>query len=366
MTHSFKLIGESRHRIFSQAPEELLQRQLLKQVKGATGSLIVRADIAVTDAVLSFLCSASNTVIVNKKGELLAAIADPLRVAELEAAAAVNKIPPGFVVMRNGQLELYVRRIRRQTRVEVFDLREIGHVEAEERMFSEVYKGVTDIVTAKLWPAPALAVVRVLAGWNISPNIVTLTGLVLMFAASYWFYTAQWLPGLLAAWVMTFLDTVDGKLARVTAQSSVIGNLLDHVTDYVHPPIWWISVALGIASTTGSEGPYDLWTMAIVALVSYVLGRFAELWFRKYFGFNQYMWKPLDSAFRSIIARRNVNLVILTIGWLIGMMYGSYVVFCAWGILSTVIQIIRCLQAYAQSKQGGAITNWMEQEVARS
>lgn len=366
MTQSFISIGQSQHRIFSQVPEDLLQRQFQKQVKQATGSLVVRADIAVTDAVLSFLCTSTNTAIVNKKGELLIANADPQKVEDLKVAASNNEIPPGFIVMRNGERELYVRKIRRQTRVEVFDLREIGHAQAEHRMFEDVYKGVTDIVTAKVWPKPALFLVRILASMNISPNVVTLTGLILMFAASYWFYNAQWLPGLLAAWVMTFLDTVDGKLARVTAQSSKLGNLLDHVTDYIHPPIWWISVALGIAATTTSDGRYDLWTMALIALASYVLGRFAELWFRKYFGFNQYMWKPFDSAFRSVIARRNVNLVILTFGWLIGMMYGSYVIFCGWGVLSTFIQIIRCLQAYAQSKQGTTVTNWMEQEVARS
>src|SRR3546814_2416912 len=42
--------------------------------------------------------------------------------------------------------------------------------------------------------------------------------------------------GLAAAWIMTFLDTVDGKLARVTLASSRWGNAYDHGIDLIHPP----------------------------------------------------------------------------------------------------------------------------------
>ena len=38
---------------------------------------------------------------------------------------------------------------------------------------------------------------------------------------------------------MTFLDTVDGKLARVTLTSSPFGNVLDHSLDLIHPPFWY-------------------------------------------------------------------------------------------------------------------------------
>ena len=46
---------------------------------------------------------------------------------------------------------------------------------------------------------------------------------------------------------MTFLDTVDGKLARVTLTSSRFGNWLDHGNDIIHPPLWWLCLANGLA-----------------------------------------------------------------------------------------------------------------------
>ena len=52
--------------------------------------------------------------------------------------------------------------------------------------------------------------------------------------------------GLLAAWLMTFLDTVDGKLARVSLQSSKLGHWMDHGLDIIHPPIWYWCWAQGL------------------------------------------------------------------------------------------------------------------------
>ena len=42
------------------------------------------------------------------------------------------------------------------------------------------------------------------------------------------------------------LDTVDGKLARCTGQSSKWGNIFDHGVDLVHPPFWWWAWAEGL------------------------------------------------------------------------------------------------------------------------
>ena len=46
---------------------------------------------------------------------------------------------------------------------------------------------------------------------------------------------------------MTFLDTVDGKLARVTVTSTKLGNVFDHGIDLVHPPLWYLAWGIGLA-----------------------------------------------------------------------------------------------------------------------
>ena len=58
---------------------------------------------------------------------------------------------------------------------------------------------------------------------------------ILVFAAAYLFYRSQLWAGLACAWGMTFLDTVDGKLARVTATSSNPALIPTPVATYASP-----------------------------------------------------------------------------------------------------------------------------------
>ena len=110
----------------------------------------------------------------------------------------------------------------------------------EKLLFSWSYKGVTDLVTKFVWPKPARHVVRFCARIGASPNMITTLGLILVIAACWLFERQYYFEGLLAGWIMTFLDTVDGKLARVTIQSSRFGHLFDHLIDLFHPPFWYI------------------------------------------------------------------------------------------------------------------------------
>ena len=120
----------------------------------------------------------------------------------------------------------------------------------ERRLFDWSYKGITDLVTKWAWPRPARWVVGHCVRLQIKPNHVTLLGLFLAILAGIFFAYGQFGWGLLAGWLMTFLDTVDGKLARVTVTSSKFGHYFDHIIDLVHPPIWYILWGLGLTGST--------------------------------------------------------------------------------------------------------------------
>ncbi len=111
--------------------------------------------------------------------------------------------------------------------------------ELEKMTFGASYKGATDFVTKYVWPTPARFVTRWCAAAGITPNQVTTLSLILMFLALFGFWQGQWFWAIPAAWLMTFLDTVDGKLARVTMTSSKWGEVYDHGIDLLHPPFWW-------------------------------------------------------------------------------------------------------------------------------
>src|SRR3546814_6269128 len=98
---------------------------------------------------------------------------------------------------------------------------------------------------------------------------------------------------------MTFLDTVDGKLARVTLTATRFGHRFDHGKDVVHPPFWYAAWGFGLAPAAMALPPAwleaGLWAM----LAGYVLGRLCEGYFIRRFGFSIFVWRRFDSLSRS-------------------------------------------------------------------
>ncbi len=229
----------------------------------------------------------------------------------------------------------------------------------ENHIFRASYKGITDLVTKWVWPVPAREVTRILARRGVRPNSVTAVGYVLTVLATWWFAVGWFGAGLLAGWLMTFLDTVDGKLARCTLTSSKIGNVLDHGLDLVHPPIWWTAWAWGLSS--GLVG-YEIATGIVV--VGYVTGRLLEGLFLLSFGQELFTWRPFDAFFRTIIARRNPNLILLTLSLGYGRPDLGFLAVAGWTLVANVVPMIRIGQAFGERRRGIAIQSWYEAETA--
>ena len=213
----------------------------------------------------------------------------------------------------------------------------------EERLYQASYKGVTDLVTKYVWPMPALYATRLAARLQLSPNMITTVSLVLTVLAFLFFWRGDWVAGLLAGWGMTFLDTVDGKLARNTMTYSKWGNLYDHGLDLIHPPFWYWAWFVGIQQTGGSYGPLE--ASLIVILVGYVLGRAIEGVFVRRFGYQIHVWGYIDSCMRTITARRNPNLLILTGSVLVGWPAIGFHLVAIWTLVCTLFHTVRFIQS---------------------
>jgi phosphatidylglycerophosphate synthase len=230
--------------------------------------------------------------------------------------------------------------------------------EIENRLFNASYKGITDFVTKWVWPRPAQAVVRVLANAGVRPNTVTALSWLLVILATWLFAYGYFAFGLMAAWLMTFLDTVDGKLARVTLTSSKIGHVLDHGLDLVHPPFWYLAWAVGLPAGVVWLGP-----AIMITLVGYIVGRLLEGVFMLAFKMEIHSWRPIDSFFRLITARRNPNLILLSLGTLIGRPDWGLVFVAVWTLSSIAFHTVRLLQACGQRWRGQPLQMWQESET---
>jgi phosphatidylglycerophosphate synthase len=256
----------------------------------------------------------------------------------------------------------FQRELRKSSAPVVAQLtRETRH-EVERALFRSSYKGATDFITKYLWPVPAFHAVRALAKRGISPNAVTLLSLLCVIATTWLFFNGWFWSGLATAYLMAFLDTVDGKLARVTLTSSPWGHLLDHGVDLVSPPIWWGAWFAGLINTglADSAAMQALgWEAFWIIMVLYWAVRGVETLFVRVFGFNIHIWKPQDFAFRLITTRRNVNIAILTLGLSMGRPDLGFMAVAFWAIVSLAYHTIRLCQAWLARRRGGPVHSWL-------
>ncbi|HYH19635.1 MAG TPA: CDP-alcohol phosphatidyltransferase family protein [Azospirillum sp.] len=320
--------------------------------------LLVRDDHVYDAVLIADLARAANTVLTTEAGTPVAAVVDA---GMVETAAALltrgGPVPAGLRAVGPGTLSsAYNDALRKREAPYLLPLTEETLPAVERRMFAGSYKGVTDLVTKHVWPAPALRVTRWCAAHGVTPNAVTWLSLVLVLLAMAAFWQGWFLSGLVLAWGMTFLDTVDGKLARVTLTSTRLGNVFDHGIDLIHPPFWYWAWIAGL-ETAGL--PLEQAGLVLAVVVGgYVLLRLQEGLFIALFTLEIHVWQPFDSGFRLITARRNPNLILLTLGALAGRPDLGMLAVAAWTVASLLVHTVRIAQALA-ARRAGPLVSWL-------
>lgn len=375
------IVGEPAEvRVWGLTPQERLRRTLLAagvpagriRMGPATGApgqwdgeplVLCRSDYVFDERLIRALVASEATALTTCDGTEVVA----MHVAKEHAAEAVRLLAGGasFVTLaRTAGLRLvdpdtlapaYTAALRKADPPYLFPVRRENLTAIENRIFQASYKGVTDLVTKWVWPLPARAVTRCLARAGVHPNVVTVLSWVLVVITALLFGAGWFGGGLVSAWLMTFLDTVDGKLARVTLTSSRVGHVLDHSLDIVHPPFWYLAWATGLPAQAVWLGP-----AAVLTVGGYLVGRLLEGLFLLVFKMEIHSWRPIDSAFRTVTARRNPNLILLTAGTLAGRPDIGLVLVALWTVCSVGFHTVRLVQALAHRWRGLPVRTWQE------
>jgi phosphatidylglycerophosphate synthase len=279
------------------------------------------------------------------------------------AAKAVDAGEPlkGYIAVDAETAEINYFELRKRERPFVMPLDPNDPEPVERAAYDAAYKGVTDVLTLYLWRKPAFYLTRWAAQARLTPNFVTLVGAVLCVLAFILFWRGQYWWGVLSGFVFMVLDTVDGKLARVTGASSRWGEVLDHGIDLIHPPFWYWAWLHGLTAYGKPLEPVYA-TMVLWAIIGgYVAQRIIEgLFIKRFDGMHIHVWKRIDSQFRLITARRNPNMVILVAALLLGRPDTGLVLVAFWTVASLIFHAVRLAQASEQAARGVKITSWLE------
>ncbi len=374
---AYCLVAKTSERFFGLSASERLRRGLVRrgvtqQVNlGDSGywpgpMLLWRADHVVDDSLVGGLVGAPGAALTS--GDASGAVIGVHSVgpADRDQAIALIEARPmaeapgirvlGPAALADGSLE---KALRKRANPLILKISDWSSAEIEQKLFTASYKGVTDFVTKHVWPWPALRMTRYCVHQGITPNQVTAASALLVVLAFWLFLEGWFLPGLVAAWGMCFLDTVDGKLARVTLASGKWGNVFDHGIDLVHPPFWYWAWATGLGSA-GAGLDWALW----VVIGGYLIGRLQEGWFLWRYEFEIHAWRPLDSWVRQITARRNPNLAILTVAILLSAPGAGLAAVALWTLASLGFHFARIGQAEIAAGLGTRPHSWLANQPA--
>ncbi len=358
----YELLGETELRVWGLTWAERLKRLLAGRAEPLPPSyqprpedkiLLFRGDYLLDDRLVRYLLSQGNLLVLSREGKPLAAVvrAD-LYFSTKAFFLGEGLLPEGIEAKELSKISgAFFQQLRKFEPPFALKLTPETRALVERRLYDWSYKGVTDLVTKWLWPAPAREAVRLCVRLGLKPNHVTFLGFLLVVLAGYLFYKGHLGLGLLAAWFMTFLDTVDGKLARVTVTSSKFGHYFDHVIDLVHPPIWYVLWALGAQKLGQWEISWPFSWLVGALFGGYVLERLIEGAFMSVFGFEIFCWRPLDSFFRLVMARRNPCLILLTISWLGKRPDLGFLAVVFWTVLTAFFLLLRFLTALIISRR---------------
>ena len=98
----------------------------------------------------------------------------------------------------------------------------------------------------------------------------------------------------------------------------------------------------------------------LVIVGGYVVGRILEGIFLLAFGMEVFTWRPFDAFFRGIIARRNPNLLLLSLGCVVARPEWGYMAVAIWTAICIAVASARIVQAATQRMRGHAIRPWHE------
>ncbi|NOT58241.1 MAG: CDP-alcohol phosphatidyltransferase family protein [Deltaproteobacteria bacterium] len=308
--------------------DAVVDARLLRHIGAQSGSLAARGgEGAERTAVLRL-----------ESGATLAGLAD----APLHELADESIARGTLLELPLQEVPTHIRVLRRDLPPNLFRVTDAAKRDDTERfLFQSNYKGSTDFFTKYVYPPLVWRMVRPLARWRVHPNVVTAISIVLTLWAVPLFAQGRWVEGLLMAYAMSVLDSVDGKLARLTFRSSWLGNILDHGLDLIHPPLWYFGWAWALGGGTLTA---PIFQAAIWMVVFYFLDRLVVRLFTARTDRSLHSYTPLDVQLRTYISRRNINLPLFTVGLLLGIPSFIFGFIVLWQFATLVYHYTRLVQ----------------------
>ncbi len=209
---------------------------------------------------------------------------------------------------------------------------------AERIILDSAQKGTLDL-PAYLHAPIETGIISLLCKTRITPNQITIAGLIIGCGATVAFALGRIGLGILAALIFGIVDGLDGKQSRVKIEMTERGKW-EHHLDYLIENSWWAAIAFDLWRS--GQFPNVFYFFALL-IGSHLLDEFAKRRAKMAKGRLLDDVTPFDRAFRLIAARRNVYVWMLACGFLLDAFPQSYAVICGWAAFSAAVHLVRSI-----------------------
>jgi phosphatidylglycerophosphate synthase len=201
-------------------------------------------------------------------------------------------------------------------------------------------KKVMDLPAEFIDPYLENALTMFLLNTPVTPNMVTMFGLIVAITVACLFWHGHFVAGALCAFIVEILDGVDGKLARTKLQFTKFGEY-ECIIDYLYENSWYVAIGMGLSHTTPDRLPALLACLLVVSdTVDNILYTLSDRWYGKSID----LFSPFDSAFRRIAGRRNIYGFMFIIGFSLGYPLKTFFATAVWAAITATVHAFRLIQ----------------------
>jgi len=211
---------------------------------------------------------------------------------------------------------------------------------AKKLLIESASKGRNDLLATYVNKPIENYIVGKIANTRITPNQITLLTNIIAYVSTFLFFKGYLLFATLLTFVVSFMDGVDGKLARVKIASSHIGEM-EHAFDFLFEHSWYIALGYFLSKIYG---------IPAILLCAFILifdgfSYYCEEAFGKAIKDRPLAdYGRIEQTFRKFDGRRNSYIIFILIGILINKPFWSLVAISIWSFVSSVFYCLRTMK----------------------